>query len=64
MIKVSERSHLYRDNTSGAIINKDRSAARVSREARAKALSDRTRIDKLENDLVDIKILLTQILEK
>ena len=64
MIQVKEHSNLYRDETSGAVINKDKNGARISREARAKALADKERIQKLEEELTEIKDILKQLLEK
>ena len=63
-VPVKEHSHLYRDSRSGAIINTNKAGAALAREVKAKAQRDKNRLDKLENDVSEIKNMLKQLLEK
>lgn len=63
-LQVEDNSNLYRDTSSGAIINTNKLGAQISRDARAKILEDKNRIIKLESEMGEIKALLKQLLEK
>jgi|JYMV01.1.fsa_nt_gi hypothetical protein len=62
MIPVEGKADLFRDPTSGAIINKDRSNAKIVREASLKRKLDAARINKLEDDVSEIKDMLKTLL--
>jgi len=64
MIPVKGHADLYRDPSSGAIINKNRTNAGIAKEAKKKFEKDQNRINQLENDVSEIKDLLKQLLEK
>jgi hypothetical protein len=64
MIPVEGHANLFRDPSSGAIINKDRTNAGIAKAARKKLKEDEVRLDNVENQLSEIKDLLTKLLEK
>ncbi len=64
MIPVEGHSNLFRDPSSGAIINKDRTNAAIAKAARQKHKKDQARLDNIETELSDIKDLLTKLLKK
>ncbi len=63
MIPVKGRANLYRDPSSGAIINRDNTAASAARAAGAKRKLNEQRLTKLEDDIDDIKSMLKLLLE-
>ena len=64
MIPVAGKSNLFRDPNTGAIINKDRSNAKIVRDASAKRNADEDRLITLENDMTEIKGMLKTLLTK
>lgn len=64
MIPVAGKANLFRDPATGAIINKDRSNARIAREASIKRKLDADRLDNLESDMSEIKDMLKTLLKK
>jgi hypothetical protein len=64
MIPVAGKANLFRDPSSGAIINKDRSNAKIAREASLKYKEDQNRLTNLENDMSEIKDMLKKLLKK
>jgi hypothetical protein len=64
MIPVAGKANLFRDPSTGAIINKDRSNAKIAREASAKRKADEDRLITLENDMTEIKGMLKTLLTK
>lgn len=64
MLKVKDRDGLYRDPTSGAIINKDKSGAKMAKLARQNRLAEQQRLSAVEDKLERIETLLTKILER
>lgn len=54
----------YRDSNSQAIINKNNQDYQAYVANRAKLLSDKERIDKLENEIGDIKSMLQTLIDK
>lgn len=67
--KVKDHDNLVRDMNSKAILNTDRLALQEyyqKRELAKKELSEKTeskqRLDKIENDMAEIKNLLTQLI--
>lgn len=68
---VQDEPDLARDEESGAILNINRSAIQNAREQKRlrqqKQLEEKklkAKVDKLENDIGDIKSLLSQLVEK
>jgi len=63
-MKVEGRSDLQRDPVSKAIINTDIRAYNSAKQARAKRRDERMKMDKLENDVAEMKNLMGKILNK
>lgn len=63
-IPVEGHPGLYRDPITNAIINTDKSKARIAREAREKAIQREQDIENLKSDVHEIKNLLKQLLER
>jgi hypothetical protein len=65
LIPVAERPGLYRDISSGAIINKpSKAAAEANRAARERIKQRDEEIESLKSDVAEIKDLLKQLLER
>lgn len=71
LLKVSDHNDLYRDSTTGAIINNNSSAYEAyvirKRQEEAKMLEEKKRIQEFEDmkkDVNEIKQMLLQLLEK
>ena len=62
--KVRGNSNLMRDKHTGAILNMDKSGIEQARKAKNSRLHQEQRIEKLEQDISDIKALLNNIAEK
>ena len=56
--QVEGRSDLFRDDDSGAIVNTDRSAYLAYKAKKQQRLNEMGRIDKLQNEIDEIKSLL------
>ena len=64
MIKVKGHSHLYRDETTGAIINYDNDEY-SSRLKKIKSIeTQKEDLNKMREDIDELKGLLKQLLEK
>lgn len=55
LIPVKDSKSLFRDEETGAILNKDETEYLTYIENRKKLLSDKERIDNLENQLTDVR---------
>ena len=64
MIKVEGYPNLYRDEQTGAIINQDTIAYNNYVNSLRKRDYQEREIDKIKNDINEIKSLLKQLLEK
>jgi len=64
MVGIKDHKYLSRDTASGAVINNSRSLAQAARLARKKVIDDQARLQKLEDDMSDIKDMLKQLIEK
>ena len=62
--QVEGRSDLFRDTDSGAIVNTDRSAYLAYKTKRNQRLNEMGRIDKLQNEIDEIKSLLYKVIDK
>jgi predicted transcriptional regulator len=63
LLRVKDHDGLYKDSSTGAVINKDTSGYQQYMENRSKMLSDKERLDSIESDINDIKSLLLKVLE-
>ena len=64
MIKVENHKNLYRDEKSGAIINCDTYGYSQYKKMKALKNNERREIDKIKEDISEIKDLLKQLLKK
>ena len=64
MIPVEGHKKLYRDEKSGAIINTDRHGFSQYKKSKNIKLTQRQEIDKMKDDIEEIKYLLKQIASK
>ena len=63
LVKIKDHDGFYKDTSSGAIVNKDNSGYQQYIENRERLLSDKERLDSIENDINDIKSHLLKVLE-
>ena len=64
MIPVEGHKNLYRDEKSGAIINTDSPGFSQYKKSKNIKLTQRQEIDKMKDDIEEIKYLLKQIASK
>ena len=62
--KVEGHPGLIRDLESNAVINKDKSAYQNYIQLREQKLKEKERLDKLENEVGEIKSLLQKLVDK
>ena len=62
--QVEGRSDLFRDSDSGAIVNTDRSAYLAYKAKERQRLNEMDRIEKLQNEVDEIKSLLYKVIDK
>ena len=62
--QVEGRSDLFRDTDSGAIVNTDRSAFLAYKTKQQQRLNEMGRIEKLQNEIDEIKSLLYKVIDK
>jgi hypothetical protein len=62
--KVEGHSDLVRDLGNGAVINNDRTAYQNYVSLREQKLKEKERLDKLENEVGEIKSLLQKLVDK
>ena len=62
--QVEGRSDLFRDDDSGAIINTDKSSYIAYKKKYQQRLAEMNRLEKLENEMSDIKTLLNKVIDK
>ena len=62
--KVEGHSDLVRDLSSGAVINNDKTAYQNYVSLREQKLKEKERLDKLENEVGEIKSLLQKLVDK
>ena len=63
-LKVEGHSYLVRDTMSNAIINQNQAEYNQYKQLRKIKNKEQERLDKLENDLGELKDLLRQLLDK
>ena len=64
MIRVEGHKHLYRDEKSGAIINRDMQGYSQYVAIRNKKQTDEEELKRLRSDIDEIKSLLYEVLNK
>ena len=62
MIPVEGHKNLYRDKDSGAIVNTDSSGYNQYMQMKSARLPQREELDKMREDIDEIKFLLKQII--
>ncbi len=63
-LKVEGHSYLVRDSKTNAIVNKDKQGYDSYKNLRRAKGKEKERLDKLENDVSEIKDLLIQLINK
>ena len=62
--QVEGENNLFRDTETGAIINTDRSAFVAYKNKRQQKLKEMGRMEKIENEIDEIKSLLFKVIDK
>ena len=62
-LKVKDNDHLYRDVSTGAIINTDRSSFEKYKKSRQKFRNMEQELDYVKSEISEIKFLLKQIVK-
>ena len=62
--QVEGENNLFRDTDTGAIINTDKSAYIAYKTKRQQKLKEMNQIDKLQNEVDEIKSLLYKVIDK
>ena len=62
--QVEGENNLFRDTDTGAIINTDKSAYIAYKNKRQQKLKEMNQIDKLQNEVDEIKSLLYKVIDK
>tara|TARA_A100000164_G_C21803319_1_gene721770 strand:+ start:889 stop:1092 length:204 start_codon:yes stop_codon:yes gene_type:complete len=62
--QVEGQDNLFRDTETGAIVNTDRSGYLAYKNRRQQKLKEMGRIDKLQNEIDEIKALLFKVIDK
>ena len=63
-IKVEGHSHLYREETSHAIINTDIEQYRLHKVRKQRFLAQKEEINTLKSDVSEMKLMLQQLLDR
>ena len=64
LIPVKDHDGFFRDSHSQGIVNTNKTDFEAYVQTRKKLLSDKERIDKLENEIGDIKSMIQLLLDK
>ena len=62
--QVEGQDNLFRDTETGAIVNTDRSGYLAYKNRKQQKLKEMGRIDKLQNEIDEIKSLLYKVIDK
>ena len=62
--QVEGENNLFRETDTGAIINTDKSAYIAYKNKRQQKLKEMSRIDKLQDEIDEIKSLLYKVIDK
>ena len=63
-IKVEGHSHLYREETSHAIINTDIEQYRLHKVRKQRFLAQKEEINTLKSEVTEMKLMLQQLLDR
>ena len=63
-IKIENEQDLVKDSDTGAILNTNLDSLSAYKAKRQKDLDQKNRIDRMENDIGDIKSMLKELLNK
>lgn len=63
-VKVKDESDLVKDKNTGAVLNTNLDSLKAYRAKRKKDAEMQNRVDKMENDIGDIKSMLKELLNK
>jgi tetrahydromethanopterin S-methyltransferase subunit B len=63
-IKIEGEQDLVKDKETGAIINTNMDSLSAYKQKRKKDIEQKNRIDKIENDIGDIKSMLKELINK
>ncbi len=64
IVKIQGQNTFVRDLSNSAVINSDSTALKEAKAKKLQRLHDKQRLDKLENEISDIKNMMFQILNK
>ena len=64
MIPIKDNKHLFRDEKSGAVINTDTNGYAQYKQMKSNKKSQREELDRMKEDIEEIKLLLKQIASK
>ena len=64
LIRVEGEPHLYRDEGSTAIVNRDKDAYKAYLTERAKKLQEKNDMDQLKDDVSELKALVYKLIER
>ena len=64
MIPIKDTKNLFRDEKSGAVINTDTNGYTQYKKMRSNKQSQREELDRIKEDIEEIKLLLKQIASK
>ena len=63
-IKIEGEQDLVKDKETGAIINTNMDSLSAYKQKRKKDIDQKNRIDRMENDIGDIKSMLKELINK
>jgi tetrahydromethanopterin S-methyltransferase subunit B len=63
-IKIEGEQDLVKDKETGAILNTNMDSLSAYKQKRKKDIEQKNRIDKIENDIGDIKSMLKELINK
>lgn len=61
---IEDDSSFVKNTINNSVINRNKDAYREYCNQKARALSDKQKIDNLQNEVSELKVMLSQILEK
>ena len=64
MIPIKDNKNLFRDEKSGAVINTDTNGYAQYKKLKSNKKSQREELDRMKEDIEEIKLLLKQIASK
>ena len=64
MIPIKDNKHLFRDENSAAVINTDTNGYAQYKKMKSNKKSQREELDRMKEDIEEIKLLLKQIASK